>query len=131
MNALPSVAALVTAATNVKSVLIARDMSDAGRLSQASTIFSRVAETLRYVYATAATKTASGANAAALWTAASIADGDVWKAASTADTSDTVLATAKGSAVAAGDLFQRVGSAAAFIGTATTVASPSFPAFVE
>lgn len=130
MNALPTAASLVTAATNVKAVLIARDMSDAGRLADASALFERVAESLRYVYAKAPSKAASGADKAALWTAASIADGDVWKASSTADTTDDSLEAAKGSAPAAGDLFQRVGSNVVFIGTSATVLL-SLPAFVE
>lgn len=131
MNTLPTVASLVTAATNVKAMLIARDMSDAGRLLDASAVFDRVVEALQYVYAKAPTKTASGADKAALWTAASIADGDVWKAASAADTEDDALETAKGSAVVAGDFFQRVGSNVVFLGTASAINTVALPTFRE
>ena len=83
-----------------------------------------VAEKARKVYiaecAAAPTITASGANAAALFTAASIADGDVFVVSNSADTTDDALETAKGSAPAAGNVFQRVGSAIEYVGASRT-----------
>jgi hypothetical protein len=108
-------AEIATAAATVKAILNAREMSDAGRLSAAADLFARVAEAFKFAIYGKPTKTASGANAAALWTAATIADGDVWVAAGTGDTTDTLLATAKGSAPAAGDVFQRVGSTVVYV----------------
>jgi hypothetical protein len=108
-------ALIVTAATAVAAVLKAYNVGDAGALSDASAVFARVQAIFNREIEGAVTKTASGANAAALWTAASIVDGEVWKAAGTGDTTDTLLATAKGSAPAAGDIFQRVGSTVVFV----------------
>jgi len=114
--AVTKVASLIsTAITTVTAVLKARNSGDAGSLRDAAALFSRVVDTFNKEIYGAPTKTASGADVAALWTAASIADGDIWVAAGTGDTSDTALATAKGSAPAAGDVFQRVGSAVVFV----------------
>jgi hypothetical protein len=61
----------------------------------------------------------SKANFAAVYaTLAQIVDGAVFTVLSNVDTTDTALATAKGSAPAAGDTFQRVGSSPVFVGNA-------------
>lgn len=56
-----------------------------------------------------------------MFAALAIADGDAFRVAGTTDTTDTALATAKGSAVAAGDVFNRAGAAVAFVGIAANV----------
>jgi hypothetical protein len=110
-------AQITTAAETVSAVLKAQNGADAGCLRDAASVFAKVADQLATEIRGAPTKTASGSNEAALWTAASIADGLVWVAAGTQDTTNTALAAAKGSAPAAGDVFQRVGSAVQFVCT--------------
>jgi hypothetical protein len=57
--------------------------------------------------------------AAAYAVLTSIVDGAVFTVSSSVDTTDTSLATAKGSAPAAGDTFQRSGTAPVYVGNAT------------
>lgn len=93
----------------------------AGKLSDLRAVFENARS--QYVRERAAIKdvTASGADAAAFFAAESISDGDAFRVSSTADTTDTVLADAKGSAVAANDVFNRVGAGVAFVGIAANV----------
>jgi len=114
---------IVAAATTLAAVCgssVNPDNRDA-QLSDLRLVFERA----RVVYireaAVAVAKTVSGANAAALWTAASITDGMVWKSVTTGDTTDTICFTAKGAALAVGDIFQRVGAAVQYVGAQSDV----------
>jgi hypothetical protein len=117
-------AEIATAVATVSDVIKARNSGDAGALRDAAAVFARVVD--QYTRETTVdTVTASGADAAAFFTAASIADGDVFKVAGTQDTDDDALETAKGSPPAAGDVFQRVTTAVVYVGPAAGIAYDS------
>jgi hypothetical protein len=117
-------AEIATAVATVSAVIKARNSGDAGALRDAAAVFARVVD--QYTRETTFdTVTASGADAAAFFTAASIADGDVFKVAGTQDTDDDALETAKGSPPAAGDVFQRVSAAIVYVGPAAGIAYDS------
>jgi hypothetical protein len=61
--------------------------------------------------------------AAVYATLITITDGAVFTVSSSQDTTDTALATAKGSAPVAGDTFQRVGTAPVYKGAAAALAA--------
>lgn len=108
-------AEITTAANTVAALIKARNSGDSGALSDAAAVFARVSDQLARETYDVSIVTASGADAAAFFTAASISDGEVFKVTSTADTTDDALEGAKGAAPAAGDVFQRVGSAIVYV----------------
>lgn len=64
---------------------------------------------------------AASADLPAFFTALSLADGDAFRVPDADDTTDNALAGAKGGAVVAGDVFNRVGATVVFVGIAANV----------
>lgn len=112
---------IVAAAATVAAVLNGRNYCDAGSIQEARAVFERVRGQYLNETRLAALKTISGATAAALFTAAAIADASVFYVTAATDTTDAALATAKGSAVVSGDVFQRAGAAVQYVGSRTDV----------
>jgi len=112
-------AEIVSAATAVAASLNAANRSDDGRLQEARRVFEFIRQQyLREVAAgpNVTRTTATGADAAAFFTAREIEDGDVYQLTSTADTEDDAHAAAKGDDLEADDVFQRVDDDVVYVG---------------
>ena len=110
---------IIAAATTVRAVVRAAALPGnvEGHVADARALFEKARQVYINETRTARQITAAGANFAALvGTPRNIADGEVFTVAGAEDTTDDVLETAKGSAPAAGNVFQRVGSAIQYVG---------------
>jgi len=127
MSVTKTSAQILAAAQTVGAVLNSVNQSDAGCLKDASAVFEKVRQRYAAESNAAVLKTfadATSANIAALWTALSIVDGDVFYVVDADDTTDNALQAAKGSAVAANDVFQReVNDTCTYVGVKGSIAS--------
>ena len=116
LTAAQTLAAIAGASTN--------SQNKAGSLSDLRAVFEPARAQYQREYAAiknVAFADSASANLAAFWTALSIADGDAFRVPDADDTTDNALAAAKGSAVVAGDVFNRSGATAVFVGIAANV----------